>query len=187
MAAVIGSLEAGTSWFLAVDQGLREAMGHRPEGFKIFGGGFEYGDMASDGITDPPYSWSQCGYFHRVTFETEEKWPQVDIEQGVCDHDSSAATLWNTQKTTLQFFGSREPGPVDVESSSADPREFSEEERERFGIVEAEDSEVSTFRAGDGEFSPDFVATKNPISVVRSIQIEERESEMRNPYSASFK
>jgi hypothetical protein len=187
MAAAIGTLEAGTSWFLAVNQTLREAMGYRPDGFNILPGGVEYGDMASEGVLDPPYSWSQCGYFHRVRFETEEKWPQVNIEQGICDHDSSAATLWNTQTTTLQFFGSREPGPVDVESSSADPREFSEEELERFGIVETEDSEVTTYTAGDREYSVDFVATKNPISVVRSTQIEERESEMRNPYSTRFK
>ena len=187
MAAAIGTLEVGTSWFLAVNQGLREAMGNRPDGFEIFDGGFEYGDMASEGVLDPPYSWSQCGYFHRVELETDQKWPQVDIEQGVCDHDSPAITLWETQKTTLQFFGSREPGPVDVESSSPDPREFSKEERERFGIVETEDSEVSTYTAGDREYSVDFVATKNPISVVRSTQIEERESEMRNPYSTRFK
>ncbi|WP_148708207.1 hypothetical protein [Haloferax sp. Atlit-12N] len=176
--AAIGTVSIGLSWFLAVDEALRSKLGHRPDGFDIFSGGFEYGDMATS-LTSP-LPWLQSTFFHRVELETDEYSPTVNVKMGFCHHSSPASTLWKEFKGELEFFGSSgDPEISPMGESDPHPDKMSQEAKDKYGIKEVSDQEASISTQSSGEeVTFDYIATNCPLSDKKSEVIEVAESEM---------
>ncbi|OAQ53886.1 hypothetical protein HTG_06355 [Natrinema mahii] len=184
MEASIGTINVGASWFLAVDEFLRESLGHRPDGFEIFAGGFEYGDMATSLFS--PRAWGQCGFFHRFELEGSMS-SHVDFTLGFCHHDSSAATNWTDLEGTLDFFGDDAPGILTQTVSSPHPEEMPSEMWKEYGIKNVSDTQIRTQAAGSKATPIDYIATKSPLSI-KNVEITERkEEEMDEPYSDRYR
>ncbi len=185
MEAAIGTIHVGASWFLAVDEALRESMGHRPDGFDLFAGGFEYGDMATS-LTSPR-PWGQCGFFHRVELESSYYSPSVDIEMGFSHHDSAGATLWRELEGTVDFFSTGdEPEFSTSSAATAHPEELSDEVWKEYGIKDVRDAPV-TAQSADSEVSVDYLVTKSPLSMDEFEVTEKSEAEMDDPYSERYR
>lgn len=184
--AAIGTVSVGMSWFLAVGQALREEFGRRPDGFEIFGGGFEYGDMAFS-ITSPN-PWKQSAFFHRVELETEEVSPVVDVKLGICHHDSTATTLWKDLEGELDFFGSSGDPGFSPDKLESDPSKMSPETREKLGIEDVrKQEETITSAAASEEVKLDYIVRESPISRDGFEVVERDESEMDEPRSKRFR
>lgn len=185
MEAAIGTINVGASWFLAIDDSLRESFGHRPNGFDLFADGFEYGDMATSLLSPRP--WEQCGFFHRVELEAESISSSVDITLGFCHHDSSAATNWTDLEGSLEFFGDDEPDFSTQAESGPHPEEMSSEMWEKYGIKNVSDMSIKSQGADNEETSIDYIATKSPLSIENIEIIERKEEEMDEPYSDRYR
>ncbi|SFB69085.1 hypothetical protein SAMN05444422_101215 [Halobiforma haloterrestris] len=186
--AAIGTISVGASWFLAVNESLREKMGHRPDGFDIFADGFEYGDMATS-LTSPR-AWSECSFFHRAEFQTTSLSSSIDVTLGICTHDSAAATTWKNLEGSLEFFADDEPEYTPDSDPDPHPEDLPPELVRKYGIKEVSDKNVTiNGRGEDGqeEYSIDYVATNSPLSTADFEVVTKEEKDMDDPNSERYR
>lgn len=186
MEATIGTLNVGAGWFLAVGETLREEMGHRPDGFSIHDNGFEYGDMATSFWSPSP--WTECGFFHRVELVTDVR-GQVNIIMGFSTHDSWASTTWRELDGYLDFYlddPDWSQNDVDSSKSANNPENWPKRMREKYGIKDVRDKEMTVEGSSDGD-SVAFVAT-DPNVEFKDVEVKTRsERQMDDPYSNRYR